>query len=66
MREDEEGTLTAIIVHLTSRHLHSEILYSLGKASNAHNYFVPIYGRFTNGFDTADLKDLKALSEEVR
>jgi len=41
-------------------------LYSLGKASDAYNFFVPIYGRFANFFDTADPKDLKALLDEIR
>jgi len=66
MGEDEEGSLTAVIVHLASRHLHIQIWYSLGKGSDAHNIFAPIYGRFTNGFHTADPKNLKALLEEIR
>ena len=66
MGEDEEGTLAAGIVHLASRHLPSQIWYSQGKTSDAHNFFAPFYGRFTKGFDTADLKDLKALLEKIR
>jgi hypothetical protein len=26
----------------------------------------PVYGRFTEGFDTPDLKDAKALLDELR
>jgi predicted ATPase len=29
--------------------------------SRAHDLFAPIYGWFTEGFDSADLKDAKAL-----
>ena len=32
----------------------------------AHDLLAPIYGWFTEGFDTADLKDAKALLEELR
>ena len=28
-------------------------------------HLAPVYGRFTDGFDTADLIDLKALSEKI-
>jgi hypothetical protein len=31
-----------------------------------HNLLVPVYHRFTEGFDTLDLKDAKALLEEWR
>jgi hypothetical protein len=31
----------------------------------ARELFVTIYGWFTDGFDTADLKDAKALLEEL-
>lgn len=36
-----------------------------GKRSAARELLVPIYGWFTEGFDTADLKDAKALLEEL-
>jgi predicted ATPase len=32
----------------------------------AHALLAPIYGWFTEGFDTADLKDAKALLDELR
>ena len=36
-----------------------------GKRRNAHNLLAPVYGWFTEGFDTADLKDAKALLEDL-
>ena len=36
-----------------------------GKRTEAHDLLAPIYGWFTEGFDTPDLKDAKALLEEL-
>ena len=36
-----------------------------GRAAEAHDLLAPIYGWFTEGFDTADLKDAKALLDEL-
>ncbi len=36
-----------------------------GKPAEARGLLAPIYGWFTEGFDTADLKDAKALLEEL-
>ena len=36
-----------------------------GKRTEAHNLLAPIYDWFTEGFDTADLKDTKALRHEL-
>jgi class 3 adenylate cyclase/tetratricopeptide (TPR) repeat protein len=35
------------------------------RRTKAHDLLAPIYGWFTEGFDTADLKDAKALIEEL-
>ncbi len=35
------------------------------KTSEAHDLLAPIYGWFTEGFDTADLKEAKALLDEL-
>ncbi len=35
-----------------------------GKRTEARGLLAPIYGWFTEGFDTADLKEAKALTEE--
>ena len=36
-----------------------------GKVQEARELLAPVYGRFTEGFDTRDLKDAKALLEEL-
>ena len=38
---------------------------SQGKRAAAHELLAPIYGWFTEGFDTADLQEAKALLEEL-
>jgi predicted ATPase len=37
-----------------------------GKRAQAHDLLAPVYGWFTEGFETADLKDAKALLNELR
>jgi predicted ATPase len=36
-----------------------------GKRAPAHDLLAPLYGWFTDGFDTADLKDAKTLLDEL-
>ena len=36
-----------------------------GKHAEAHELLAPVYGWFTEGFDTADLQEAKALLEEL-
>ena len=36
-----------------------------GKKTEARELLAPVYNWFTEGFDTADLKDAKALLEEL-
>jgi class 3 adenylate cyclase/predicted ATPase len=38
-------------------------LWQQGKRQEAHDLLAPVYGWFTEGFDTADLQDAKALLE---
>jgi predicted ATPase len=38
---------------------------SQGKRQEAHDLLAPVYNWFTEGFDTADLKDAKALLDEL-
>ena len=38
---------------------------SQGKRKEAYDLLAPVYGWFTEGFDTADLKDAKGLLEEL-
>jgi len=37
-----------------------------GRHGDAHALAAPVYGWFTEGFDTADLKEAKTLLEEYR
>ena len=37
-----------------------------GKTEQSHDVLAPVYDWFTEGFDTADLKDAKALLEELK
>ena len=39
---------------------------SQGKTQQAHDLLYPVYEWFTEGFDTADLKDAKALLDELK
>jgi predicted ATPase len=43
----------------------SRLWQSQGKKEEARRLLSEIYGWFTEGFDTADLKDAKALLEEL-
>jgi predicted ATPase len=36
-----------------------------GRREAAHALLAPVYGRFTEGFDTADLRDAKAVLDEL-
>ena len=36
-----------------------------GRSDDAHGLLAPVYGWFTEGFDTADLQDAKALLEQL-
>ena len=38
---------------------------SQGKRQDAHDLLTPVYGWFTEGFDTADLQEAKGLLEEL-
>ena len=37
-----------------------------GKRDQARDLLAPVYGWFTEGFDTLDLKEAKALLDELR
>ena len=64
--EDEEGSLTAVIVHLASRHLRIQIWYSLGKVSDAHKHFRPNLRSVYQWLPHRRSKRLKARLEEIR
>jgi predicted ATPase len=44
----------------------ARLLRDTGRRDEAHAMLAEIYGWFTEGFDTADLKDAKALLDDVR
>ena len=44
----------------------SRFWQSQGKRDEARNLLIPIYGWFTEGFDTADLQDAQALMEKLK
>jgi predicted ATPase len=39
---------------------------SQGQRQDAYDLLAPVYGWFTEGFDTADLKEAKALLDDLR
>ena len=43
----------------------AELWRSQGKTIEARDLLAPVYGWFTEGFDTADLKDAKALLDKL-
>ena len=43
----------------------SRLLHQQGKKDEARQMLAEVYGWFTEGFDTADLKEEKALLEEL-
>ncbi len=43
----------------------ARLWHSQGKSTEARNHLAPVYGWFTEGFDTADLKEAKALLDEL-
>jgi len=43
----------------------ARVLAGRGERQQAHDLLAPTYGWFTEGFETADLKDAKALLDEL-
>ena len=43
----------------------AQLWHGHGKTNEARDFLTPIYGWFTEGFDTADLKEAKALLDEL-
>ena len=43
----------------------ARLWHNQGKTAEARNLLAPVYGWFTEGFDTADLKEAKALLDEL-
>jgi predicted ATPase len=43
----------------------ARLWHGQGRVQQARELLVPVYGWFTEGFDTRDLKEAKALLEEL-
>ena len=43
----------------------ARLWHDQGKRKEAREFLAPVYGWFTEGFDTLDLKDAKALLDEL-
>ena len=43
----------------------ARLLSELGRCAEARDLLAPVYGRFTEGFDTPDLKEAKALLDAL-
>ena len=43
----------------------AHLWHSQGKTTEARDLLAPVYGVFTEGFDTADLKEAKELLDEM-
>ena len=52
-------------VYLGTVKLRSKLWQQQGKRREAHDLLAPIYNWFTEGFDTVDLKDAKALLDTL-
>jgi predicted ATPase len=44
---------------------YARLMRDRGRAHEAHDLLAPVYGWFTEGFATKDLRDAKALLEEL-
>jgi predicted ATPase len=43
----------------------ARLWHDQGKRQQAHDLLAPVYGWFTHGFDTVDLKEAEALLDEL-
>jgi hypothetical protein len=66
MAGDVRSSACATMLLATYRHGALETLWrDQAKAQQARKLLAPVYGWFTEGFDTRDLKEAKALLEEL-
>ena len=61
MAQEQEAKLWELRVSVSLAQLHRD----QGRRVEARNLLAPVYGWFTEGFDTRDLKDAKALFDEL-
>jgi predicted ATPase len=47
-------------------HILARLWQSQDKRQDAYDLLAPVYGWFTEGFDTADLKEAKVLLQELQ
>jgi predicted ATPase len=62
---DMEQSLRAIMDILHSANSLARLWRDQGKRDEARDLLAPVYGWFTEGFDTLDLKEAKALLDEL-
>jgi hypothetical protein len=64
----------AVLAHRAARSLvqrqgpatsYAQLMHDQGPVSEAQKLLAPVYGWFSEGFDTRDLKDAKALLDEL-
>jgi predicted ATPase len=60
------GTQSARSLELRAAISLARLWADQGERHKAYDLLAPVYGWFTEGFDTADLKDAKALLDELR
>jgi len=53
------------ILGTSRRHEHARLWRDQGKRDEARELLAPVYGWFTEGFDTRDLKEAKGLLDEL-
>ena len=68
--EDHDTTQTCGVAELqrhSRRIAHQHLCYTFqqGKRTEAYALLAPLYGWFTEGFDTPDLQEAQALLEEL-
>jgi predicted ATPase len=63
---DEARGMEARSLELRAATSLAKLWQSQGKVDAAHDLLVPVYNWFTEGFDTHDLKEAKALLEELK
>ncbi|HEY4040774.1 MAG TPA: hypothetical protein VGM32_02905, partial [Rhodopila sp.] len=56
----------ALSLELRAATSHARLMRDQGRSADAVALLQPVYDRFTEGFDTADLKAAKALSDGLR
>jgi predicted ATPase len=61
----ENAATQALLRQLRTATSYARLLRDQGRAREAYELLTPVYGWFTEGFATKDLKDAKALLQEL-